>query len=412
MAVNVMDTGRPRAFRTTIAAAGLVVAAAATILMWCANWLNAEVAKPAFYRIENEEERVKYLQSLQPKDIEEIVQYSRNVLAREPLNRNAVEALAIAHILRRNESATEGFITSAAQLSFRNSLIQFSAVAQLLNKREFKKAIYHADGLLRARPLVDEQVFRLFAPLLGNKDFVGELTQALTGNPPWRLPFINYLLDKGGGPRVANIVVAALLHGKFQVTDLELRNVIGRFVAVPAYDEAYFVWLNALSDQELKSAKGVFDGEFNLASRSLYFDWNFLPTSNTQIAIRQRSGNALNRNLVLEFAGETQRFAGVNQYMKLNPGRYLLTYESMSRNFVTDGGLAWRFFCMDEPREIARGPVHRGSGPWATYSFQISVPTEKCDTQFLSLETPSTSAIDARISGQFNVDSVVLESLN
>jgi hypothetical protein len=387
----------------------VLAAAGAACGLWWLEAFRGSSTEPILFSIENDQERAKYLQGLGAEGIKEIDQYGEHMLASDPLNRAGIEALAIARSLRKDESAAEDLMLNAADFSFRNASIQYTAVLKHLSKKNYTKGLYHADGLLRARPEIGEQVYPVFASLLGDKQFLAAISATLSAGPSWRGPFLGFLLEKGGGPNAAYAVVAALRQAKAEISEAELRSLIENFIKVNDYENAYFVWLDSLGERELKRAKSVFDGDFDLEPRNLQFDWTGGGLVNTRIRVVQRPGSQLDRNLSIDFFNETRRFGNVRQFLKLAPGSYKLSYELMARDLKTDGGLVWRTRCLEVPSDIGKSVTHKDSGPWATYSFTFSVPDKGCETQSLTLETESTAVLDAKISGQLNIDKVSVD---
>jgi hypothetical protein len=392
----------------------IVLAAGSAIVatsLWWLHPVNADLKQPAFFAIENDQQRADYLKNLTPDQVREIEQYGTDALSLEPLNRTGIEALAVVRSLQGYTSSAEKLMLSAADLSFRNSSIQFSAMVQLLTHKNYTKALYHADGLLRAHPEMADYVFPVFSKLLVDKIFLKELSNTLALQPAWRGSFLTHLAEKGGGAKAIYVVLAALKQGKSPITDDEQRKLIGLFVNDKNYESAYFTWLDMLDERGLQRVNSVFDGDFDLEPRYMYFDWSMGGLVNTRIRIVPRPGNQLDRNLSIDFFNETRRFGNVRQFLRLAPGSYQMNYELMARDLKTDGGLVWRVRCLEVNTDLGVSKLHLDSGPWATYSFKFIVPPKGCNTQSLTLETKSYAPLDAKISGQMNIDNVSINRL-
>jgi hypothetical protein len=357
-------------------------------------------------------ERALLMKNATPEKIAQIEEFGIKTLRNEPFSSAGIEALAIANGLRGKKDVADQLIIHASKFSMRNPSIQFTSILTQLSQKQYSGALFHADGLLRSRPDMGPQLFPVFVKLLADKTFVSELVKVLGQNPPWRQPLMVHMRSQTKEAGYLYIVMSALHREGVELARTEVSQLINMFISNKNYDQAYFVWLDLLKPEELKLAKGVFDGDFDLDPQNSYFGWTANSRPNSRISVALRPGSQTERGVVIDFSDETQRFANLYQYLKLAPGDYRLSYEAMGRNITTDSGLIWRIRCVEKPSDIGAGVRHAETAQWANYTTMIKVPETGCETQILILETDGKAALDAKMSGQLFFDKFAIDRLN
>ena len=219
------------------------------------------------------------------------------------------------------------------------------------------------------------------------------------------------LVERAKSPATSYGVLASLRSSPSPPTAAELRQLLTKLIANRDYETAYFVWLDFLSEVDLRKAANIYDGNFELNAQNLLFGWNFEKLKNTDIRIVPRSTSSTDRMLRVEFLNTRDRFAHVWQLLRLAPGNYDFTGEMKADRLATEVGLVWRIYCLGESeRPIAA--THRlfTASTWAQFETFFEIPKENCPAQRLRLEVDSKAALDQLITGQVYFDNLQLRA--
>jgi hypothetical protein len=266
--------------------------------------------------------------------------------------------------------------------------------------------MFHIDGLLRSRPKLSEQVFKVLSQLQQIPEGMKSLAALLKETPPWRRPYLSAVYAEDATGKVAFQLLASIRKAGGTITDEELRSYIGTQITKKNDEIAYFTWLDSLDEESLKSVALLYDGTFERLPRNQYFDWTITPYPNAKIDVSTKPGDPSNKVLSIEFFGGRVAFGHVQQYLKLQPGDYEVSGEWSAKTFKSPSGLRWQVYCL-------RGAV--GSPPsqqlsttsaWEKFSFPVTIPAENCDTQLLQLQSASGAALDQRFDGQIFFDNI------
>jgi hypothetical protein len=375
-----------------------------TTYLWILESFNGEPPAPAFLKGMDDSAASRWLKSATPEQIKELEVFGLEILKTRPLDIRGITYIVLSRSAQGDEISSRNLINVGAELSFRNVQIQVPAIALKLEKKNYRKALLHADGLLRARPKTLSVVAQLLRGHRGSKQFVTELASVLADAPPWRQDFLELELNQSGGTAYVSLLFRELQKLQNVVSEKELRLLIQRMIAQSDYEGAYFVWLDFLPPDKLAAVSALFDGQFNFEPKNLYFDWTISSTANTEVAVVNSNEQRNNRYLLIDAVRETQPFTGVLQYLKMGPGKYSFSYKSSSSTFNTSGGLAWKIYCLENPSLVAQGPAHKNSESWTNYIVKFEIPQDGCATQTLYLESVGKTPLDFNMTGNVKFD--------
>ena len=264
-------------------------------------------------------------------------------------------------------------------------------------------------GLIRAKPERKAELFPVVASFAEAEDSSAPLVDVLAQNPPWRYELLTLVGEKSAQADTGYRLLSALQKRGSTVTTAELRPYLNRLITERTYDKANFVWLDFLSDVELRKAAFVFDGEFALDLGNRYFDWTHDPLKNVDLRIVPRASGSTDRVLRVEFASGRTAFSHFYQILRLSPGGYVLSGEAKAENLDNEGGLVWRLYCISkETTLIAESPRNSGTAAWGTFDKSLEVPPVNCDTQKLRLELNARAVFDQQISGRAFYDNIAI----
>lgn len=356
-----------------------------------------------------EDDSQKYLDSLSANQRVAMMAQQEQILVREPLSPTALGNAAALAALSNNKLLAGALAQAAAEASLRDVGAQLTAVNLALASRDYTQAVYRIDGVLRARPELQQELFRSLVAVIGIPEGVKAVAQSLAQQPPWRRDFVASLLEFDNSGQLAYVLLSALRKSGAPVLQEELQALVGRHIQQKAFDRAYFIWLDFLTDEQLRHVGNVFDGDFDLEPRNMYFDWTISPANNVRIAVTNRPGSQ-NRALMLDFFQFKGAFGNAYQYLRLQPGRYEVAYETMAINLDAEGGLVWRLSCIGTDTSSYVSRVLNSSGPWSKETFKATIPPQGCDTQILQLTMASTAVLDSLTSGQMYFDAFTISA--
>jgi hypothetical protein len=330
-------------------------------------------------------------------------------LKKEPLDASALVNLWVLIGLDGNEKDAQPFALEASQRSLRDPMAQLVAVRAYLEKKDLKQAFHHLDGLLTANPEMYQSTYPSVLSLLGTSEAVAALADVLKRNPNWRNPLLLWLIRHDTSNQITFRLFGEIRKAGGEIYDGELRSYLAWLLQQKANEKAYFVWLDTLDQTQLLKVSSIFDGQFDLDARNLSFDWNIDSFANADISIAQRPDASGNRNLRLVFYNSNNSFGHVYQYLRLQPGKYVINGEWSASNLVGGAGLRWRLTCVEKSAMVGQTQAFNQSSPWTAFTSEFEVPGDGCQTQFLRLQTASDAVLDAKLDGELRFDNMRIE---
>ena len=295
----------------------------------------------------------------------------------------------------------------AGDRSLRDLAAQAEVLDILLQRKDYTAALYRLDALMRAQPARLPDLIKVATLFAETDESRPALIAALKKDPPWRQALMTTLLKSENGPAITYSVLSDMRKAGGEPTRAELRELISTLVDKQEFDTAYFVWLDFLSQPDLRKAGNIFDGGFEVEPRNLLFGWNIGKLRNTDIRLVPRSTSSTDRMLRIEFINTRERFQHVSQVLRLAPGQYTLAGETKAERLVTEVGLVWRLYCLGAKQQtIATTAKLFASSTWAPFETVFEVPSEDCHAQKLQLEVDARASLDQLISGQIYFDNL------
>jgi hypothetical protein len=351
------------------------------------------------------------LQNLSESERQALMVRERQRLVDAPLDRSALLNLSVLFALEGNASKSNELAVLAANRSLRDLPSQAAAMQLLLDAKQYSQALVKFDGVLRSSPERGADLYPLLLALSAQDAGLDAVTTVLSQMPPWRKSFMQFAARQPAQASELYKILSQLRKRNDVVTDDEMRPYLQYLMTGKVYDSAYFVWLDFLSPDDLRKVGLLYDGDFNLRPRNLFFDWNIMPAKNAEIGVVSRPGSGSNLALKLSFFNSKGFFSNVFQVLRLAEGEYSLQAEVRAEKLETPGGLMWQVSCVESNTVLGHGPKLNTAGPWMPFNFSFRVPAENCATQQLTLVTASPAILDQVISGQIYYDSFKLERM-
>jgi hypothetical protein len=327
----------------------------------------------------------------------------------EPLDATALVNLWVLKNLDGDEPGSRPFALEAAKRSLRDPMAQLVAIRANLENKDLAQAFQHLDGMLTSNPEMDQELYPSILQLLGSNDAVAKLSMVLKRNPPWRNPFLIWLIRNDSSGQIVFRVFSEIRKAGGIVADGELRAYLAWLLQQKSFEKGYFVWLDSLDERALLKVAGIFDGQFDLDSHNLTFDWNIDQAANAEISISQRADAPGNRNLRLQFYNSSKPFGHVYQYLRLRPGKHKMTGEWSANNFSGPAGLQWKLTCAERSGEIGQSEAFNHSAPWSAFTAEFEVPADECQTQLLRLQSASDAVLDVKLDGEVRFDNMSIQ---
>jgi hypothetical protein len=386
---------------------GLVVALQ-TVIVAGLTLSNDPVAdkRPLVRDIQSAEQLQAALSGMSKEQLSALYDKEREAFLQEPLDRRALQNLAILEELRGNVNGANMLSTLLANYGRRSVGAQLPAIRNSLVAQNFVDAWQRIDGILRANPELSDKIFPLIAAHMPNKIAQSELVKVLGAEPPWREAFFLYLSKASNTAGYAYSLLNLLRKQGVQPLDSEVRSLIASYIQAKNYDAAYFAWLDLLPETDLRRARNVFDAKFETEPRNLFFDWNMPIRKNARHELLSRPGKATDLFLAMDFYNDTQGGHYIFQYTRLLPGTYDMTIDFQTEQLISSTGLVWRIGCIGHSQKLAETSPMSGTVVWETLRVSFEVPQQDCATQNLSLENRSPAKLDQKLTGRILLDNI------
>ena len=330
-------------------------------------------------------------------------------LVNNPTDLNAIKNLATLADLLGDKKQLASLSLIAASRSLRDFPSQVAALQVLLTQKDYAKALYHIDGLLRSDPEHHDQMIKLLNSFAEVSDTLAPLVDLLKTSPPWRGSFIAYLEQNTKQTETSYTLLSALRLQGSPVSQDELRPLLARLITEKAYERANYIWLDFLSDVELRKTSLIYDGGFDFDFGNRFFDWTYQPLANVDLRLIPKSTGSVDRVLRVSFSTGKIPFNNFYQVLRLQPGNYVFRGEEKSEKLETKSGLVWRFTCVSQdPQPIGSTEPLLEAASWKNFDLNFTVPADNCDTQELRLANNARAELDQQISGTAYYDNLAV----
>jgi hypothetical protein len=325
---------------------------------------------------------------------------TESALPEAPLDTRALRILGQLADDSHDETRARDFMWLAAQ----HSLQETAAIAWVLQNsiatRDYSRAIYYADVLLRTRPGLAPYVVPQLAHLAEIKEARADLKKMLSLNPPWRGYFFRVLPTMVSDARTPlDLFIAAKNTATPPISD-DLRPYLNLLIDHKLYDLAYYTWLQFLPPTELANAGYLFNGNFALAPSGLPFDWTITPGSGMTIDRVRSSDESQSHALYIDFKFGRVDFHSITEMTMLGPGNYQFSAQYKGE-LIGPRGLKWRLSCANPTATpLGESPMILGKiQGWQNINFSFTVPAADCRPQIVKLDLDARTESEQLITG-------------
>lgn len=334
------------------------------------------------------------------------------VLSADPINAVATRTLGE---VEEESTRSQDLMVMAARQSKREAVAVFWIMDHAFRSKLYSDVIDRISVLLSIAPGSWPYVYGYLERLATVPAGRLVLEQAITEYPSWRLRFLQDLPRRSSDPALTFRLLSSLKNMGHQPKSEEISPYIWSLVRVRNYGFAYFAWLNLIEQRAFEKVSLLNNKGFEVESDGSPFDWSFSASRNASAEfVRLSSAKALEGSRVLQFRLGPGRveFPQLSQYLKLPPGRYVLSgfYRSMLRS---RRGLAWKAYCVDaegKRQGLREGEFLKNKTlDWERFEFSFDVLSiEQCQLARLVLHHGARSASEKLIDGEVYFDKLSL----
>lgn len=312
-------------------------------------------------------------------------------LRRAPLSAEAFRQLAIVAQNAGDVANVRRLLAESLRRDLRDADVSGRILQQNLGQNRLVDAVRDVDAVLRARDDLLPVVMPLLMTFGGMRETQTAVIDAIRRQPPWRKPFLEELAKTPAGEPLYLAIQSALRDTPGALTPYETKNLLFALTSRGHSDQALSIWLQLQPGVTIDKLPLLYNGRFDLPVNDSPFNWLVTRSKAGAIRIASLPDDPERRGLNVEFAGQREPFAAVEQTLTLLPGRYRLTGRFRPDDFQNARGLVWRVYCgapatsrLAETERLLPGPP-----AWRPFALDFEVPTDNCRSQYLRLELPA-----------------------
>ena len=334
----------------------------------------------------------------------------RKAFLANPTDNHALTALARVWLGQGNIEQADQAVEMAQRLSPADVAANLQAAAYWLLRRNVERALLDWNRALQAQPGLSKQLFPVLLliaeqPPQGQSDF----SRIVKHLPPWWKGFFIYATRNAKHVNTLRMLNDLYENANRPLTKEELNAYITRLQSEGLWSEAYMVWLNSLTPNQLSVLGQIYDGGFEQTRFTAGFDWHLPKIKSVEADARSPFGGRKGKALQLTFHGNPVRGIIAEQALFLLPGRYRLSGLVKTDSIETTHGLVWTIACADG-NKIPLADTERfvGSKQWGSFSTRFTVPAGQCTGQRLYLHVRGSLPRDFRINGEAWFDNLAI----
>ena len=312
---------------------------------------------------------------------------ARNALVRAPFDVKALRVAGLTEARAGRLDQADQMLTLAGNWSLRDDPTHAWLVEHRLRRGDYASSFAHADTLVRRRPDVQPQVFRLFttAAIQDPQRALPVIARLLAGNTPWRGDYFRNLNTTLEGLQVSATLATMLQPSRTPLTNDELEPLYLSLLAKGQID-AVRILRNRLNRPPVGAQ--VVNGDFDSPDMPEPFQWILIQKAGAAAAVMPDDSGRPGSALRVEYDGYSAA-AIVRQRTFLVPGRYSLRASSRTESGEPAGRLVWTVSCLAGGQSLLDVPAVPGgparTGVWTTADGRFSVPSG-CRDQWLELQ--------------------------
>lgn len=333
-------------------------------------------------------------------------------IAGNPADGRAYAALAVIHEARGDFAQADKLMETAAKLSPQRSDVQLQAGAYWSRRGDSVRTLQHLDTALRHRPELRASLFPELLKIVENPANQTMLASLLKQPVPWWPEFFVYASRMGNTSATAGRLYALGGYisedGRKPLPNEAVRAYLERLQKDGQWRDAWFIWINGLSKEEINQSGHVFNGSFERPFGNLGFDWISQRDPAVIVENSATYGTTGERALHLLFRGLRMPFRHLHQYLLLPPGKYYLQGRVRPERLEATHGMQWVLYCEGKNEPLAATDTFRGNDDWTRFRVEFLVESD-CPVQKLQLELAGKIQLDYEVTGGIWFDDLAVE---
>ena len=332
-------------------------------------------------------------------------------IAANPAEGRAYAALGRLLETRGETDRARTAMETASRLSPQRSDVQQEVAAYWMRQGNLERALQHWNTVLRHRPDLHAQIFPELLQLAGDPAHQAAFAKLLEQPVPWWPAFFMAAARQAPAADIVRVLFNLQQGGPNAPTPDMLRAYLGRLQKEGAWLEAWFVWLNSLSKEQVGKLGHLYNGSFEAPLTNLGFDWIVQKHPAVSLDTASTYDTSGERALRVSFRGLRVKFEHLHQYLMLPPGDFSLQGRVRPDNLQAPQGMQWALYCVGNNAPLAVSDRVRGSEPWTRFRTAFSIPPDGCPVQMLRLELAGTIRLDFDAIGTVWYDNLAIEQV-
>lgn len=313
------------------------------------------------------------------------LQHASRAALENPTDGRALVAMALIFEQQGNLDLAGNAMRMANVLTPRSVENQLQIAQFWARHGNIEQALPHWSVALEMAPSLNRT---LFPKLLRYAEFGGH-RQAFTrfyNKPPiWWNSFFNYALSNSASEETLKAIYHFRASSPYGANQIEQKAYLDFLFRHGKWTDAYFVWLNGLSAEQLSVLGNIYDGSFELPASDLGYGWRYTQDDAYLVGNEQTYGTLEKMALRVVFLGPKPRkkeFA--KQYLMLEAGTYTFHGRVRMDSVAAGDGLRWIITC-GNGAALASSQTFTGSMPWQPFDIRLEIPPQGCEAQRLQL---------------------------
>ena len=319
-----------------------------------------------------------------PKDALLILQ---KAIQKDPVDSRSYLMMGLAYEALGDVARAKILMKEAHQLGPRKPLNQIEIGQFWFRQNDIDEALWHWTVALEMKPELREKGFKDLMLFMDKPLYLDALKRLVTRHDPlwWEAFFYEATLHIKSLDHL-KLLYAARLSSGFTISPLEEHALFERLFRERQWSDAYFTWMNQLTQPSMKRLGNIFDGGFSLPPSNEGFAWRTNPDPAYQIYVRDTPQRKPPHTLDVAFNGSKPRqVTPIHQFLLLEPGNFTLKGEVSTEQLKAGEGLVWSLKCLNGLM-ITTTSLFQGNTPWRSFSQDFTVPQNPdCRVQDLSL---------------------------
>lgn len=352
-----------------------------------------------------------YTQALRhvAKDPGEAQQELEAALRANPADGRSYALLARVRESQGDIAAAERAMTTAAAMAPRRVDVQSEVAAFWMKRGNVARAMEHWNVVLTFGRELRPKLFPALLALAEDPATHAAFAPLLKRPVAWWPAFVTHAAANAQRLETVRALFALQAKGPNAATPEALRAFLNRLQREGAWTEAYFVWLNNLPNDQLKTIGNLFNGGFEEPISNLGFDWISAPAGQVLVEAAATYGTTGGRALHVVFRGPRVAYRHLSQHLMLAPGTYSMRGRVRPENLETERGVQWAVYCVSATAPLATSERFAGTDQWRHFSFQFAVPAADCLVQVVRLELAGRVALDFEAKGGVWFDDLAID---